>query len=585
MKFRPQESDTNSRPVQPEGPTDFESLMAKPDNDALQASVIAQKELEQKTETPTDYESLTKGWKPGVKRLQRRSPTDWLIAFLAPFLIFLMVLAIIMFLLDVRYVYTEVHDRNLRFVALCFVTGIVALNRVIARDGKDESVLYIIGLGGAIALYTVATTGAYDVGSVARGFLNNPKVALAFNMSIVIFIWWVTNRLMHECCVDENPQAGDMGILTGTARRLRDVMHRAPKAKKQPEMTMKAYDPTEAHKPKKKVKKPPLAAVQRLPKRHPGISIFYFSAPVMIIFALGVRVVPHGGRWIMLMAYIYVVSYTLSALTLLMLTSLGQLREYFRARRVTIPSGLGPFWLTLGLIMVAMVIFGAAALPNPSLPPLAHIESHEIDFWTRTSTFQPIEVVVTEEQVEVQSQVIKWIGRGVLACLGVFALYGAAKAVGAAALAAAKRRDLFPPFVTRVLQWLDRLLQRITRLPALPKFKRRRRMDRAMSESVKYSNPLSTAPDMPMADQVEHAYNALCALAHDYGVPRRPDQTPYEFMEAFPEELVTLRDEAEELTGLYVATAYAARTPGARVEDRLRKFWHIYDRARNRILR
>ncbi len=61
-------------------------------------------------------------------------------------MILIMVASVVFFLLDVRFVYTEVHDLNLRVVAFCFILGVVALNRLIARDGKDESIMYIIGL-------------------------------------------------------------------------------------------------------------------------------------------------------------------------------------------------------------------------------------------------------------------------------------------------------------------------------------------------------------------------------------------------------------------------------------------------------
>ncbi|MBN2309694.1 MAG: DUF4129 domain-containing protein [Candidatus Hydrogenedentes bacterium] len=590
MNSRPTKSDTD-RPAPDgpaHGPTDFASLVSGGGPDES-LPPPAHDRPPQRPEPPTDFKTLQAGWRPQRRSLQRRSLSDFIVDVLTPFMILIMVTSVLLFLLDVRYVYTEVHDKNLRFVAVCFVLGIVALNRLVARDGKEESCLYIAGLAGAIVMYTLATTTAYEVGSVARGFLDSPYVAVGFNLAIVGFIWWVTNRLTHECCVDENPLAGDVGILTGTARRFRDIMQREPGAgARKPETPIDAVDPTQWKKPEKKAPAPAVSATDRLPKRHPGVSILYFSVPVMFIFAVGVRVVPHGGRWMLLMGYFYVVAYSVAALLLLMLTSLGQLRAYFRARRTHIPAGLGPFWLGLGVVFVLMVVFGAAALPNPGLPPLAHIESHEIDFWTRSSTFRPIQVEATDAEIRAQSRFIRRVGQGVLVCLAAFLAYGALKMLGASAFALARRRDRLPRFLVAFFEWLDRFLQRITRLPKLPRLRPRPRIDRHVALSTKYGNPLREGPQgraMTPTDQIEYAYVALCALAEDLGAPRRPDQTPYEFMESFPDRLDNLRDEARELTDLFVATAYAARSYDKSVEDRLRKFWMAFERARNRVVR
>ena len=69
------------------------------------------------------------------------------------------------------------------------------------------------------------------------------------------------------------------------------------------------------------------------------------------------------------------------------------------------------------------------------------------------------------------------------------------------------------------------------------------------------------------------------------GVPRKEGETPYEFIDAFPKVLDSLREEAVELTNMYVLSAYSGRDLAPGAEDRLRKFWHEYDFVRKRILR
>ncbi|MBI5095328.1 MAG: DUF4129 domain-containing protein [Candidatus Hydrogenedentes bacterium] len=537
---------------------------------------------------------------------QPRSLTDWLLDALTPLMIFIMVTSVIFFLLDVRFVYTEVHDANLRWVAFSFILGVVALNRLIAREGTQESFLYFVALAGAIGMYTLATTNAYDVGSVASNFMNRPWIATGFNMCIVAFIWWLTNRLTHECCVDDNPLAGDMGILTGTARKFQESLRAKPAEqvsaaskeslwvpkKKAPVISMnviEAVDPLDYDPNRWKPKGPAAveAPVRPLPKRHPGISVFYFSIPVMFIFAVGLRVVQNGGEGFVSAGKFYMGLYTVCALALLNLTSLAQLREYFRARKTPIPGMIGVFWIGLGAVMVAVVLFGATALPMPSLPPAAYVQEHQYDPWARGSTFQLNSVAAPAVQIIEETRFMERVGQGVLVVLGLFLAYGALRALGVVAISVARRRDLYPQWVTRLFGALDRFLQRITQLPAMPHLERRRRVSRDVATSVQYRNPMgdpARAGRMTVADNVEFAYSALCALARDLGVPRHDDQTPFEFIRSFPRELDSLRDEAYELTNLYVIAAYSPERLDDRITDRLRKFWLTYERARNRVI-
>jgi len=591
--FRPPEEETF-----PGASTDLHSLQNQPDP-GFEALLTAEEPRQPKQkELKTDFESLGGKEFSKVVYTQPRSATDWLIDGLTPLMIFIMVYSVIFFLLDVRYVYTEVHDLNLRFVAFAFVMGVVALNRLIARDGSDESILYMGGLAGAIGFYTFATTGAFDVGAVSRNFMNsNAYLATAFNMCIVAFIWWLVNRLTHECSVDENRTAGDVGILTGTARRLQAGFQRQPpepkpkKLDKSPIVPMyeiEAYDPTEGYKPKPKAQQAVASASDRLSGRHPGISIFFFSVPVFFVFAVGLRVVQHGGPMMVLAGQFYMGIYTVSALMLLMLTSLGGLREYFRARKVAMPDGIGWFWIGLGVVMIAVVLVGAAQLPKPSLPGIAYVDQHQTDYWSRGSTFELSRVSATPVEILQQSRFMDRVGQAVLGMLGLFVIYAALKALAGLAGRIARQRDRYPRFVVRFFDRLDWLLTHLTRLPALPQRKRRIRVQRQIATSTGYRNSMGDPEQsavMKVSDHVEYAYQALCALAYDLGVPRQEGQTPYEFIRSFPNELRGLQEEARELTRLYVVAAYSDQDMDARVQDRLRRFWVTYNRIRSRLIR
>ncbi len=553
----------------------------------------------------TDFVTLKRQFLQTPARPVTLTFADALIQALTPLLIFAMVLAVVFFLLDVRYVYTEVQDKSLRWVAFCFVLGIVAINRLVAVEGRQESFLYVVVFAGTMGLYTVAMTSQYGgVGSVARNVLNDhPGLATVFNMTIVVFIWWAVNRLTHECCVDENPEAGEAGMLTGAARRVQAAIERRPEKEARtpffirrsrgpliPTMELQAIDPTEYEesqfRPRPAIQVE--AASRRLPKRHPGVSILYFTIPVMIIFAAGLRVVQHRGDLMVLASHFYVGTYTFSALMLLMLSSYGGLRAYFGSRNIPVPGGISTFWLGLGTVMVVVVAVAATALPLPGLPELAHIDYHETDYWSRSSTFEPMPVAASAVKLAAQSRFVDRARTGVLVVLGVFLAYGAVRTVGAAAAAIGQRRDRYPQWLVRVFDGLDRLLQRITRIPSLPRLRRRKRIQRAIALSAKYDNPLSASgPGLPQtpAEHVRYAYEALGALAEDLGAPRREGETPLEFIQRFPAELKVLRDEALDLTNLYHIAAYSPHQLDDRIEDRLRRFWLTYRHVRNRWIR
>lgn len=574
--------------------TDLKSLMT---TQALIESSVAPPPSKQPERT--DFQSI-KGEIGQVRPTQFRTWTDWLLDGVTPCMIYLMVASVVFFLLDVRYVYTEVGHYYLRMVAFFFLMGVVALNRLVARDGSEESLLYIGFFGGVVVMYTFTSPDLYPRDGSKGGLLEDPASFAGFNFVVMAFLWWLVNRLTHECCVDENLAAGNIGILTGTARKFQRALRRDPtlsenRKKKadpvlMPMMELEPFDPREGYRTKQSPETPAQGSLSdRLAKRHPGMSVFYFSVPVMFIFAAGLPVVRQGGAEMVFRGQCYMIAYTVSALMLLMLTSLGGLRAHFRVRKIRIPGTIGWFWIGLGTVMVAFVVVGALQLPMPELPAMARVTEHQTDFWTRDSTFQLADPDAAAEPGAIlrQSRFTRVVGRGVLAVFTVFLGYAALKGLAAFAAAVGRRRDRFPRFVVRFFNALDALLTRLTRLPTLPKRHRRVRVQRSIATSTAFRNSLGDAirAGMPIEQHVEYAYSALCALALDVGVPRRVDQTPSEFIAAFPAALNVLRPHAEELTRLYELAAYSPIPMEERTADRLRKFWIAYNQVRNHIVR
>lgn len=566
-------------------------------------------EEREKKRVKTDFHAINKELDTDRRRThQKQTLTDQIIDFTTPFLIFVMVLIVVWFLLDVRYIFTEVDDGYYRVIAFCLVMGIVASNRLIAEDDSAESWRSVIVLMGV----SFMAPWAFNIysGSVARGFLSGPLIGGIFNSVIVGFLWWMTNRLVHECCVDENQIAGDVGILTGTLRNVQRAIQPGsqrqvamkkrtdslPKITKRPKghiletEEIVAVDPHDYVPPSKNEEKelyiPP---TKRLSRRHPGVSIFYFSVPSLIIFAIGLPVLMQGGQRFIFKGHVYVAVFTFSALTLLMLTSLAGIRQYFRSRNVHLPPMIGAFWFSVGMVMVAMVMFGAIRLPMPPMPPMLHVAEHETDYFTRTSTFKlkSEQFHLPDYQMEAE-RTVNAVSNVVLGLFALVILFALLRAVGSYAAFVGRRRDQFPPWVVDAFNALDRFLVKYVRLPAIKARVRQGRMPRSLAQSGAFSSNMrgqASANRGETESYVAHAYDALCALAYDMGVPKKDDQTPYEFIESFPKELESLKEDARVLTDLYVRAAYSQLEMDSRTLDLLRQFWFAYDTARGRVVR
>lgn len=550
---------------------------------------------------PTDFASLQAELQETQKSPVHRTATDWMIDIITPVLIFFMVCAVGFFLLDVRYVYTGVHDLSLRMVLFFFTLGIVALNRLIAAEDTGKSYSYFAVLAVVITLYTLSIS---EGSTVARDFMSNNQFTIVmFNLTVMAFFWWMVNRLTYECCIDENIQSGEVGLMTGAFRQWREKLsgdkqpdkrndHRSMPVTLEDEYLhstlIEPYDPTdpEAFSGNDTSAHPCIPTSPNHqpapPKRHPGISVFYFSVPVMIIFTLGLRVIQHGDEVFLRRGDQYLLTYTTSALILLLLTSLGGLRAYFRTRQIQMPAGIGWFWIGTGLVMVIYVVVFAMKIPGPGLPPVAHVDRHDTD----TYFYNPDFKIKETPEVLTPSPFMERLQLAALVVLGAFLLIGIPRGMAAIIKELTRYWNKIPMPVKKQLTVMEKFLLRLTNIPKFSRSFRRVRIQKNIAMCTQYDNPYAKTDtaNMPVRDQICYAYTALCALAQDLGVPRAQWETPLEFLDHFPKELATIEPEARELTQLLLISVYTEQPIDEKaLRGRLQQFWMVYRRLRNRV--
>lgn len=647
----PEAFDPNwKRPDATEAPVSLESLMTSAGVHELQAEGKARARADL---NPLDFASL-RGQGKEPRRVVPLTFADYFIDFLTPALIFVMMLALLLYLLDIRFIFTEYDDFRLRVVSIFFVLGVVALNRLVARDGKEQSVMYIVGLGVAVVLFTVGTTGA--TGNVMVGTSTSRMgLEVVVNLGFVGFLWWVINRLTHECCVDKASASGDIGLIEGTVLSMKQAKERAKEmpgqmkealARKEEELpyilenAVEAYDPLDRDRAAAMLPEAeaPKGWSERLPKKHPGISIFYVSIPVMGAFVLGLPVLRSGGDAMVQAGYFFVGVYTVAALGLLMFTSLRGLRGYCQERGVVIPPGVSMFWMGFGSFLVLLVLLVGMISPTPGMPAAANTGTRLVDPNARQNPLpdyhesqgtgedsraaqekpepgseqqgdaqaapneQRSEEAMRQQQAhqetppmsggsspegKVSSPLLSLVQAAPI--VGTILLIVLGLGVGAAVLFvlfyvlqgySKRKRGERAGLLAALRKFLEGFLA-LGQVPGMRPWQVR--MSRELSASAAFHNPM----DRPMSlrEKVTYSYDALCALAQDVGQPRDPDRTPHEFIRDFPERLASLRERAEDLTRLYVIAEYSNLEIQPQVQDRLRAFWVQYERSRNAVVR
>jgi len=264
-----------------------------------------------------------------------------------------LVWSLVYFTISIKGIYYPGQERTLIQVFFCYVVATVLINRIAGLYGEsDKAAFYSILLGIVMALFALTFSARF--GSIIGG--SNAGEGLLINVAIVAIVGFASYKLSREACFDikdtDKPKS---------AIQLRQEL----RAQKDWYQRMQFEEEEEIKKPDEARKEEEPVAPAKLPKKHPGIWIIYFSIFSMIAFAAGQRLLPADSYELYARTFNCMVSNAVYTLALLLLITLSSLRYHCWQKKARIPDGVGWFWVMTGGVLILIVLSLASLPPRP----------------------------------------------------------------------------------------------------------------------------------------------------------------------------------------------------------------------------
>jgi hypothetical protein len=253
---------------------------------------------------------------------------DLLTDVLLPSTLFVMLGALVWFLIDVKTAVAEGPAGLLRWVFFFFMLAVVGLARIKARGTRLQAAPLSLALLAVMGLFGYLY--AFGGGAFGSGFGGQrPMLTLAYNYAIIGFIWVAANYIVERTTIDpDDVVVNESESLTSEEWERRGAASEA---------------------------------VRRRP--HPGRAVMFLSLAATLIFGLGQRALA-GKPEFAGHAYGCMVIFAGSALATLAMTALNGLQLYARSRGARVPDGLAPLWLALAVPVAAAVLLAAHVAPR-----------------------------------------------------------------------------------------------------------------------------------------------------------------------------------------------------------------------------
>ncbi|MBM3964122.1 MAG: DUF4129 domain-containing protein [Planctomycetes bacterium] len=248
---------------------------------------------------------------------------DYAFAAFSPGLIILMIGSLVCFLLCILY--QGEFPARLMWILGLFTFASVLISRIAIEQSRAQSLVYLGLLGGATLL-------------VAPRFFVVDGPMAPFSLPVLIallsLIAYLADRItMDATSVDEARESNGEGLLQSLG------------------LLKRANTNTNAK--------------QGIRQHNPGVWILYFALLAIPVFGLGqlfIQAAPTRK-----LAFVCMIAYLFSALSLLVVISLLSLRKYVRQRGVEMEGTLSAKWLAAGISATLGLIILMAILPFPML--------------------------------------------------------------------------------------------------------------------------------------------------------------------------------------------------------------------------
>ena len=270
-----------------------------------------------------------------------------------PLLIMLMIGSLAFFMLEVSYGGQYTQDLKWKFGLFTFAA--VLISRISIQLGFERAAIY----GLVLALAILFVTSRYISAMMAA--------------PIIAMIWWSASRLTWDCTfindTRDTSAHGIVDLVSFNFRKLKATLTGKPLD--QDEQDFAPVFASEESAPKEDEKEEPHKQVlrflfgRRQPNK-PGLWVFYFVLAGFPIFGLGQAAIDStnvlGRRY----APMYFSVYMISALGLLMMSSLLGLSRYLKIRNATIGLGVTRSWLILGTVLAIGILAFTFWMPRPT---------------------------------------------------------------------------------------------------------------------------------------------------------------------------------------------------------------------------
>jgi len=533
--------------------------------------------------------------------------------------------SLLLHLIEVRSVFIQGGEGKLRQATLAFAAGIILLQRLSYYEGKTHAKSYGFALGAAITLFAMYHAGKFPAPIPS-------SVVFLVNMILFAVLWWVGHQISAACAVDSREnvtEAVESGIMT----KFRTRLGHEPRTARADARVLDNRELTAKIELEKTSAEREAQWSERLSRRHPGLTLLYFSLFAIPAFGLGLWLFPKGEARANMSLGVMVFVYLWCAFALLCLSSLNQFRAYFEERDVSLPEMVGLTWLSLGFVVLCSVLVAAFLLPQPPSIATAFVRDRMV------SAYRDI-----ESRYGIKDWSLRGKGRGgrgtghfpdantmkqyfdrrysnidkmqdpylseMVRKTGVEPEFQATAAASLAFLETLKEAlELFIKVLIYLIpvafifliyviiaagwqslslnfartQWMRR--RQVGERRAAKRKKKKKGEELAPSRFAGFANPFAaTYGESDGVAVVRYCWQATLALCTDFGTPCPPDRTPFEFVADKPQALEGFEESARFISQLFTFSEFSGQTVPDSSLAALKTFWMDLQKHAARVL-